>query len=182
MLRLPQPTGFRPGADETRMQPRETDNASHRLELQALMRAEIPLAAQMGVEVDRLDDDGLWLSIPLAPNVNPHQTAFAGSLNALCTLAGWGMSQELARRVGVNGSTVIRRSSIKYREPVETARIVAQCLPARPADWLHFKEMLSEKGKSKVDLVVEVAGVDPERPAVLFAGSYVVVQRDAELD
>jgi hypothetical protein len=36
--------------------------------------------------------------------------------------------------------------------------------------------MLREKKQGKLDLVVEVAGSEPSRPAVLFAGNYVVTQ------
>lgn len=142
------------------------------------MRAEIPLSAQMEVAVERLSAEGLWLSMPLAPNLNPHQTAFAGSLNALCTLAGWAMTHLLLEQLGESGSTVLRRSSIKYREPVEADRVVAQCLPPREADWAHFAEMLRVKGQAKLDHVVEIAGSAKKRPAVLFAGSYVASRRD----
>lgn len=146
--------------------------------LQALIRAEIPLAAGMDVEVDRLTEDGLWLSMPLGPNRNPHQTAFAGSLNALCTLGGWAMTHLLLEQLRASAGTVIRRSSIKYHEPVESERVVACCLPPREPDWSHFVDMLGEKGQAKLDHVVEVTGADPERPAVLFAGSYVVSRHD----
>lgn len=146
-------------------------------ELESLLRTEIPIAAQMEVAVDRIGPGGLWLSMPLAPNRNPHQTAFAGSLNSLCTLSGWAMSHLLLERLGIVGSTVLRRSSIKYHEPVESDRVVACCLPPRDADWEHFVEMLPEKGQAKLDLVVEVAGSGADRPAVLFAGNYVVTAR-----
>lgn len=139
-----------------------------------LLQRDIPLAAGMGVAVDRLSPDGLWLSMPLEPNRNPHQTAFAGSLNALCTLAGWGATHLLLEELKVAGATVIRRSSIKYHEPVETERVVAHCVQLRSKEWRHFVGMLSEKGQAKLDHVVEVAGSEPDRPAVLFAGSYVV--------
>ncbi len=146
-----------------------------RLELQSLLRTEIPIAAQMDVAVDKIAPQGLWLSIPLAPNRNPHQTAFAGSLNSLCVLAGWAMSHLLLEQLGLEGTTVLRRSSIKYHEPVDSPRVVAWCLPPRPADWEHFVEMLPEKGQAKLDLVVEIAGSVSDRPAVLFAGNYVVL-------
>lgn len=142
--------------------------------VQAVLRAEIPLSEAMAMTVDRLSEDGLWLSMPLEPNRNPHQTAFAGSLNALCTLAGWAMTDVLLKELSLTGATVIRRSSIKYHQPVESARVAARCLPPRQADWEHFAEMLPEKGQAKLDHIVEIAGSEPDRPAVLFAGSYVV--------
>jgi thioesterase domain-containing protein len=142
--------------------------------LQSLLRSEIPLAAQMRVAIDRLDDAGLWLSMPLEPNRNLHQTAFAGSLNALCTLAGWAMTHVLLERLAATGATVVRRSSIKYHRPVESSVITACCQPPRPDELGHFAEMLAEKGQGKLDLVVEIAGSTPGQPAVLFAGNYVV--------
>lgn len=154
------------------------DNDSRCRALEELLRVEIPLAAHMEVAVDRLSDEGLWLSMPLIPNRNPHQTAFAGSLNALCTLAGWALTHLLLEQLGRPGSTVIRRSSIKYHSPVEAHRVVAHGLPPREKDWEHFVEMLQEKGQAKLDHIVEVRGDDAERPAVLFAGSYVAVAND----
>lgn len=156
-----------------------TDNGTRCQALETLLRAEIPLAAHMEVAVDRLSDEGLWLSMPLSPNRNPHQTAFAGSLNALCTLAGWALTHLLLEQLEIPGSTVIRRSSIKYHEPVNAQRVIAHGLPPRDADWQHFTEMLREKGQAKLDHIVEVHGEDAERPAVLFAGSYVASATDA---
>lgn len=139
----------------------------------------IPLSAQMGVRVDAYDAKGLTVSMPLEPNRNPHQTAFAGSLNALCTIAGWGMTHLLLENLGHRGSTVIRRSSIKYREPVQTERVQATCLPVSETDLLYFSEMLLEKGQAKLDHFVQIEGETAERAAVLFAGSYVVNQETA---
>ncbi|MGL4514013.1 MAG: YiiD C-terminal domain-containing protein [Lacipirellulaceae bacterium] len=155
--------------------PQPVDPATPPLErLRRALADEIPLAVAMGVTADSYSERGLGVSMPLARNRNPHQTAFAGSLNALCTIAGWGMCEQLLAERGLVGGTVLRRSSIKYHRPVESPTIVAVCLPPRDADLSHFDEMLREKGQAKLDLVVEVRGPDPDRPAVLFSGSYVV--------
>ena len=69
---------------------------------------------------------------------------------------------------------MIRRSSIKYHTPVQDERVVAVCQPIPAEDLAHFSEMLKEKGQSKLDHVVRISGPDPDRPSVLFAGSYVV--------
>lgn len=159
--------------------PRPLDTADGRCRtLGDLLRREIPLSGQMGVTVDGLDRSGLWLSMPLEPNRNPHQTAFAGSLNALCTLAGWAMTHLLLEELSLSGSTVIRRSSIKYHEPVQSERVVAHCLATPTADREHFAEMLVEKGQAKLDHVVQINGDNEDKPAVLFAGSYVVTRGD----
>jgi thioesterase domain-containing protein len=126
----------------------------------------------MGIRVHRFGPDGLFLRCPLDQNRNLHQTAFAGSLNALCTAAGWGMAFLLLREMERSGNLVIRRSSIRYQSPVDTAEILAHCLPVSSEAREFFLEMFDEKGQAKLDLTVEVAG--QERPAVVFQGSYVV--------
>jgi thioesterase domain-containing protein len=134
-------------------------------DLQAMLHREIPLCAQMGVEVDRYENDRLTLRLPLGPNRNHKRTAFAGSLNALCTITGWSLVFLLARQRQMHGDIVIRRSSIKYLQPVDFDPIRATSA---------FSEMLREKGQAKLDLRVEIPGV--EGPAVSFTGSYVVLE------
>ncbi len=109
--------------------------------------------------------------MPLEHNRNHQQTAFAGSLNALCTIAGWGTVYLLLRRLDHEGAIVIRRSTIKYHRPVVSSAIVARCLPIDPLAEQHFAEMYLEKGQAKLDLLVEIPGDD--QPAVAFTGSYV---------
>jgi thioesterase domain-containing protein len=142
-------------------------------ELQATLEREIPMSAQMGICVHDGGLDGLVVRLPLAPNRNHQQTAFAGSLNALCTVAGWGSVYLLLRDLGRGGSIVIRRSSIRYQEPVTSSEIYARCLPVPAEAKQYFLEMLDDKGQAKLDLVVEIAGADG--PAVVFSGSYVVL-------
>lgn len=142
--------------------------------LEAVITAEIPLSARMGVAIQGYTAEGLQVSMPLELNRNPHETAFAGSLNALCTLAGWGMTHLLLEEHGLQGQTVLRRSSIKYREPVKSPSVTAICSPPPPGDLEYFLSMLAEKKHAKLELGVQIAGVDTERPAVLFGGSYVV--------
>jgi thioesterase domain-containing protein len=142
-------------------------------ELQATLEREIPMSAQMGIRVHQGDADGLVMRLPLTPNLNHQRTAFAGSLNALCTIAGWSSVFLLLKELDRWGSIVIRRSTIKYQEPVASSEIYARCHPV-PADARqYFLEMLDEKGQAKLDLSVEIAGKDG--PAVLFGGSYVVL-------
>ena len=113
------------------------------------------------------------MRMPLEPNRNHKKTAFAGSLNALCTITGWGTVVLLAQPHGPNGGIVIRRSSIRYLQPIESPTVQATCLPVADIDLNYFREMLSEKGQAKLDLRIEIAGEDG--PTVVFNGSYVVM-------
>src|SRR3954452_24441360 len=142
-------------------------------ELQATLEREIPMSAQMGMHVHEGGLDGLTVRLPLNPNRNHQQTAFAGSLSALCTIAGWGYVFLLLRELNRTGSIVIHRSTIKYLQPVTSTEIYARCKPATESESRHFLEMLDDKEQTKLDLVVEIAG--KLGPAVSFKGSYVVL-------
>jgi thioesterase domain-containing protein len=144
------------------------------LELQGKLEREIPMCAQMGIRVHRNGADGLVMRLPLDLNRNHQQTAFAGSLNALCTITGWGSVYLLLRELHREGNIVIRRSSIRYHQPVASAEIFARCQPIPAGARQYFLEMLDDKGQAKLDLTVEIAGA--AGPAVSFTGSYVVVR------
>ena len=145
-------------------------------ELQATLEREIPMCSQMGICVHSGGSDGLVMRLPLSPNRNHQQTAFAGSLNALCTITGWGSVYLLLKELNRRGNIVIRRSTIRYQEPVSSAEIFARCLPVSAEARQYFLEMLDDKKQAKLDLTVEIAG--REGPLVSFNGSYVVMQDD----
>lgn len=143
-------------------------------DLQATLHREIPICAQMGIEVEGYKKGRLSLRMPLAPNRNHKQTAFAGSLNALCTVTGWGLVYLLARQRKMTGDIVIRRSTIKYLQPVDAEIIRARSAELDDGLLTYFSEMLREKGQAKLDLRVDIRGVDGA--AVSFTGSYVVLE------
>jgi thioesterase domain-containing protein len=151
--------------------------ASELLALQSMIDREIPMCAQMGISVHGGGPDGLVMRLPLGPNRNHQQTAFAGSLNALCTIAGWGTVFLLLRELNRCGNVVIRRGAIRYQEPVTTPEILARCQPITADARQYFLEMLDDKRQAKIDLTVEIPG--PTGPLVSFNGSYVVMQDGA---
>jgi thioesterase domain-containing protein len=138
-----------------------------------MLEREIPMCAQMGIRVHDSGVVGLVMQMPLDPNRNHQQSAFAGSLSALCTIAGWGSVYLLLKELRRSGSIVIRRGAIRYHEPVTSPQILACCLPVTSEARQYFLEMLDDKGQAKLDVTVEVAGTDG--PAVAFHGSYVVL-------
>ncbi|TFG38857.1 MAG: thioesterase, partial [Candidatus Aminicenantes bacterium] len=60
----------------------------------------MPITKALGLRVIGRDGTDLIFSAPLAPNINHKGTAFAGSLNATATLAGWGTIWLLLREHG----------------------------------------------------------------------------------
>ena len=112
------------------------------------------------------------MKMPLEPNKNHQYSAFAGSLNALCTIVGWGTIFLLLEREGLAGNIVIRRGKIRYLRPVLSPEIVATGLPVDPGKLEYFFELMRSKGKSKLDVSSQIA--DSQGPYVTFEGSYVV--------
>jgi thioesterase domain-containing protein len=142
------------------------------LKLQQTLDREIPLSTAMGLEVASWQEERLSMRMPLEPNKNHQYSAFAGSLNALCTVVGWGTIFLLLGREGLQGNIVIRRDKIRFLRPVVTSEIVARGLPVDPAERAYFFELMRNKGKTKLDVASEIA--DEQGPLVKFQGSYVV--------
>ena len=148
-------------------------------ELRDTIEKRIPVCAHMVIRVASWDGQQLEVTAPLEGNRNRLETAFAGSLNALCTVAGWGRVYLLVRSHELDGDIVIRRSAIRYLKPVDSDVIVARCLPLGDAERDHFLEMLRAKRQAKIDLRVEIA--PRGETSVSFHGSYVVMQKDEGL-
>jgi thioesterase domain-containing protein len=140
--------------------------------LQETLTAEMPICTPMGIRAVTWDGRRLAMHMPLAPNRNHQYSAFAGSLNALCTIVGWGTVFLMLHHQGLAGNIVIRRSQIRYLRPVRSEEIVAHGLPIDAEAESFFFELLRSHGASKIDVATEIA--DGEGPLVSFHGSYVV--------
>jgi thioesterase domain-containing protein len=141
-------------------------------DLERTLHREMPITVAMGMRAVAWNDRRLTFEMPLEPNRNHQSTAFAGSLNALCTAVGWGTVYMLLRDERRAGNVVIRRSAIRYLRPVRTPQIVATGLPLDAEGEAFFYELLRSKGMSKIDVSAEIA--DGDGPLVSFTGSYVV--------
>jgi thioesterase domain-containing protein len=140
--------------------------------LEQKLSAEMPICTPMGIRPVSWDGRLLTMEMPLTANRNHQYSAFAGSLNALCTVVGWGTVFLMLQREGLAGNIVIRRSYIRYLRPVRDERIVARTLPIDADAESFFFELLRSKGTSKIEVYSEIA--DPDGALVSFHGSYVV--------
>jgi len=140
-------------------------------ELQAVLHHEIPLSRQMGLTVQRYDGVCLALGAPLAPNINHKATAFAGSLNAVMTLAGWGTVWLLLAERGLHGTIVIQESTSRYQLPVGHD-FTATCRVPSADETERFLAGLRRRGKARLALKVDILDGDG-RVAVAFTGMYV---------
>ncbi|HJZ48879.1 MAG TPA: YiiD C-terminal domain-containing protein [Roseiflexaceae bacterium] len=139
--------------------------------LQATLAAEIPISTAIGLTVAGFEAGALTLTAPLAPNINHKDTAFAGSLNAVLTLAGWSMLWLIVRRVDIPAKVVIQDSAIRYLRPV-TRDFAAECRLPADAEVERFLLILRKKGKARMELAAEIRELGAV--AVAFSGRYVV--------
>lgn len=130
---------------------------------------QIPLSQAMQMRIADFDGQVLTTEASLAPNVNVHGTAFAGSLYAIQALTGWGMMHLQLALNGLDASIVIASGQINYAKPV------AQDIRVRCSFGDHLAEMetLQANGKGRFPLTCQVLLADGN-PAGEFSGDYAV--------
>lgn len=139
--------------------------------LQQTLAQDIPITQHMGITVESYDDKGLVLKASLAGNTNPKGTAFAGSINSLVTLAGWGQLWLLLKELNIDGHVVIQNNHIAYLHPV-VDDFVALCHRPAQDEIDRLEQTLRHKGKARIELDVDIRQED--EVAVDFKGRYVV--------
>jgi thioesterase domain-containing protein len=102
-------------------------------------------------------------------------TAFGGSINAVATLAAYGLVWFALRDKRVH--VVVAESSIRFLRPVrETIRAI--CRRPDPNEWAAFQTRIAEKGKAGITLRVSV--VEEDQAAAAFEGTFVVRENPSQ--
>jgi thioesterase domain-containing protein len=129
---------------------------------------QIPITRAMGVRVVAHDENEFVVEAPVALNSNHLRTAFGGSINAVATLAAYGLLWLELREHAVQ--VVVAESSIRFLRPVrETIRAI--CPRPDRDEWAAFQTRFAEKGKARITLRVNV--VEENRTAAEFEGIFV---------
>lgn len=129
---------------------------------------QIPITRAMGVRIVRHDENEFIVEAPVALNSNHLGTAFGGSINAVATLAAYGLLWLELRDHAVH--VVVAESSIRFLRPVrETIRAI--CLRPDSAAWAAFQTRFAKNGKAHITLCVNV--VEEGRRAAEFEGTFV---------
>lgn len=130
---------------------------------------EIPISEAMGIAVRRFDGRTLEVSKALAPNVNVHGSAFAGSQFSVASLCGWGQVHlQLALR-RLTGSIVFVEGTIRCLKPVRADALVRCCWDDDAATAL---DRLAESRQARILLnaTLESSGI----VGAEFRGEYAV--------
>ncbi len=142
--------------------------------LQNRIVAEFPLARHLGVVIESVDDDGLVLYAPLAPNANHKGTAFGGSLFSVAVLAGWAWVTRYLASSDIAADAVIQESTMRYLIPVEGVLRATLTAPD-PASTEKFLKMLRRAGRGRIGLTVDIHHDDIL--ATRFEGVFVAALR-----
>ena len=117
--------------------------------LEKAMHSFTPISKVMGISVLSYNLSSLTVTAPLAPNINPHQSAFGGSLFSIAALAGWGLLQMKLSELLLDCNTVVMSGEVTYTRPVLDE---LHCVCTLPNDWAKFQRTLELKGATSITL------------------------------
>jgi thioesterase domain-containing protein len=141
--------------------------------LVARIRSEIPLTQAMQLGVDHYDGHQLVLRVPLPPNINDKGTAFAGSITALGSIAGWCLLTLWAEREIGNCQIAIYDAQFSFRKPLRGDFSASVSLPGREeCKALHYA--VTRRGKGRITLKISLS--DDDGVAAVLTGAYALWQ------
>jgi thioesterase domain-containing protein len=142
-------------------------------EIEEYLHRHIPISAVMEVGVKSIDEEGVRLTAPLAPNINHRSTVFGGSASAVAILAAWTFVHARLRDRGLTSRIVIQRNAMEYLQPIH-GEFEAFC-PAPPSrSWQRLVDGVERRGRGRITLEVELFAGGEIVGA--FSGSYVVLR------
>ena len=136
-------------------------------EAEQYFHEQIPLTRAMGLRVAGNDENGFANEAPVALNSNHLRTAFGGSINAVATLAAYGLLWVELRAPGVH--VVVAESSIRFLRPVREM-IRAVCERPSSDEWKTFRTEFENAGKARIKLHVKV--IEAKETAAEFEGTF----------
>jgi thioesterase domain-containing protein len=140
------------------------------IDLQRLLNTELPITVPLGLRVVTADAAQVVVAAPLAPNRNHRGTAFAGSLNAVATLAAWSWLTRFLAEATLAGQVVLQDSSITYVRPV-TGDFTATTMAPEETTIARFLASFRRSGRGRLRLTAAIA--DESGIAATFTGRYV---------
>jgi thioesterase domain-containing protein len=138
-------------------------------ELQERWENQIPISDKMGIKINQYTGYQFECSAQLNPNLNPHNTMFAGSAFTLATLTGWGMTWLLMKERNLTGDIVLADSQIRYRHPVTQNPVASTSLDGISGDL----DRLASGRKARI--VIHVTIYSGDDAAVEFIGTYMLL-------
>ncbi|MGR5541097.1 thioesterase domain-containing protein, partial [Vibrio campbellii] len=124
---------------------------------------------KMGIKINQYTGYQFECCAQLNPNLNPHNTMFAGSAFTLATLTGWGMTWLLMKERNLMADIVLADSQIRYRHPVTENPVAQTSLDGISGDL----DRLATGRKARI--VISVTIYSGNTPSVEFVGTYMLL-------
>lgn len=132
------------------------------------LRTEMPLTAAMQIRVAQQTPTFVEITAPLAPNLNLHGTAFAGSLATLSLISGWTLLYGALRDAGIEAELFAQKSTCTYVAPATTDLRSTAHLNVEA--WTGFVAQLRSKGRARMEAETQIHAGDTL--AVTHVGTY----------
>ncbi|EKU97548.1 thioesterase-like protein [Leptolyngbya sp. PCC 7375] len=123
--------------------------------IEQYLHEHIPMSKAMEVTVTSINDSGVLLSAPLAPNINHRNTVFGGSISTLAILSAWTFVHVQLKTLNIPSRIVIQSNSLEYTNPA-TGDVQARCFAPDSSAWQCFINTLTKRGKGRISLSSEV--------------------------
>lgn len=130
---------------------------------------QIPISDAMGFAVEFRAPATVTIRVPLEPNRNDKNTAFAGSIYSALVLAPWHLLDHLVRIDFPQAKIAVYQANVKYHKPVTTDFTVTATL----ADPALVVEALRNKETHKIRLSSQALSGANE-PLASFQGKYFI--------
>ncbi|GAA4361357.1 YiiD C-terminal domain-containing protein [Kangiella marina] len=124
-------------------------------QLEQLVHQEIPITKALDIRIEELTSNSIQVMAPFDANKNIHNTAFAGSIYTVATIAGWSLVSSLATTHQLDGAVVLAKAEIHYKKPIN-GDIVAQCRVEDDEKLSTFVSSFKRKKRARISLTVNV--------------------------
>lgn len=124
-------------------------------QLESLVHQEIPITRALDIRIEELNEDSIRVMAPFEANKNIHNTAFAGSIYTVATIAGWSLVTSLAIHHQLEGSVVLAKANIQYKKPIN-GDIVAECRVDDSRIIESFIASFQRKNRARLELAINL--------------------------
>ncbi len=145
--------------------------------LQQMLVREMPVSQRLGFSIEDVTSAAVTLRAEFDLNRNHQGSAFAGSVNALATLAGWAVVWLTLQEAGMAANAVLQDSEIRYLEPIMTD-FTATCSFPLASVRASLLDSVARHRRGRVLVQVDVMAAG--RTVARFHGRYVALLREPE--
>lgn len=141
--------------------------------LENKLHKQIPLTNYMQMKIEKIEENRLFTSAPIEPNINDKKTGFAGSLSTLVTISAWSACYLIVEEQLKYKDTMIAviKSDTSYRTPVTKELYCETTLPSKE-EIERLKEKLETKGSGSLRIKSQI--IEDEKVCVDYEGIYVI--------